>query len=44
MGALSRSRWAAELGTARLSALEADLRTMAPGQAFRLDGPGWLGP
>ena len=39
-----RSRWAAELGTARLSALEADLRTMAPGQAFRLDVPGWLGP
>lgn len=39
-----RSRWAAELGEGRLSALEADLRAMAPDQAFRLDVPGWLGP
>ena len=39
-----RSRWGAELGPGRLAALEADLRTMAQGQAFRLDAPGWLGP
>jgi len=39
-----RSRWGAELGPGRLAALEADLRTMAQGQAFRLDVPGWLGP
>jgi DNA-binding MarR family transcriptional regulator len=38
-----RSRWAAGLGPGRLSALEADLRTMTPDQAFRLDVPGWLG-
>jgi DNA-binding MarR family transcriptional regulator len=39
-----RSRWNAELGPARLSALEADLRAMSADQAFRLDVPGWLGP
>jgi DNA-binding MarR family transcriptional regulator len=38
-----RARWAAELGSARVAALEADLRTMAAGQPFRLDLPGWLG-
>jgi DNA-binding MarR family transcriptional regulator len=38
-----RSRWEGALGTARLSALEADLRTMAPGDTFRLDVPGWFG-
>ena len=38
-----RSRWASALGPGRLSALEADLRTMAPGEAFRLDVPGWFG-
>jgi DNA-binding MarR family transcriptional regulator len=38
-----RSRWAGVLGPARLSALESDLRTMAPGEAFRLDVPGWFG-
>jgi DNA-binding MarR family transcriptional regulator len=38
-----RSRWAAALGPDRLSALEADLRVMAPGEAFRLDVPGWFG-
>lgn len=38
-----RARWAAELGPDRVAALEADLRTMAAGQPFRLDLPGWLG-
>ena len=38
-----RARWAAELGSDRVAALEADLRTMAAGQPFRLDLPGWLG-
>jgi DNA-binding MarR family transcriptional regulator len=38
-----RSRWQATLGTTRLSALEEDLRTMAPGETFRLDVPGWFG-
>ena len=38
-----RSRWARELGPGRLSALEADLRAMVPGETFRLDVPGWFG-
>jgi DNA-binding transcriptional ArsR family regulator len=38
-----RSRWAGVLGPGRLSALEADLRTMVPGETFRLDVPGWFG-
>jgi DNA-binding MarR family transcriptional regulator len=38
-----RARWAAELGADRVAGLEADLRTMAAGQPFRLDLPGWLG-
>ena len=38
-----RARWAAALGPARLQALEADLRAMAPGDTFRLDVPGWFG-
>ena len=38
-----RSRWAATLGPDRLSALEADLRTMVPGETYRLDVPGWFG-
>ncbi len=38
-----RARWAAALGSGRLSALEADLRAMAPGDTFRLDVPGWFG-
>ncbi len=38
-----RSRWAATLGTARLAELEAGLRTMTPGETFRLDVPGWFG-
>jgi DNA-binding MarR family transcriptional regulator len=38
-----RSRWESTLGTGRLSALESDLRTMVPGETFRLDVPGWFG-
>lgn len=38
-----RSRWASTLGSDRLSALEADLRAMVPGDTFRLDVPGWFG-
>ena len=38
-----RARWAGLLGPGRVAALEADLRTAAPEQAFRLDIPGWLG-
>ena len=38
-----RSRWAAALGATRLAELEAGLRTMAPGETFRLDVPGWFG-
>ena len=38
-----RARWAVALGQGRLSALETDLRTMVPGQTFRLDVPGWFG-
>jgi DNA-binding MarR family transcriptional regulator len=38
-----RARWATALGPGRLSALEADLRTMAPSDTFRLDVPGWFG-
>jgi DNA-binding MarR family transcriptional regulator len=38
-----RARWAGLLGADRVAALEADLRAVAPGQAHRLDAPGWLG-
>jgi DNA-binding MarR family transcriptional regulator len=38
-----RARWAGLLGADRVAALEADLRAVAPGQASRLDVPGWLG-
>ena len=38
-----RAGWAAELGAGRLADLEAALRTMAPGETFRLDVPGWFG-
>jgi DNA-binding MarR family transcriptional regulator len=38
-----RSRWTSVLGRGRLSALETDLRTMVPGETFRLDVPGWFG-
>jgi DNA-binding MarR family transcriptional regulator len=38
-----RARWSGMLGADRLSALEAGLRTMAPGDTYRLDVPGWFG-
>jgi DNA-binding MarR family transcriptional regulator len=38
-----RARWEAELGAPRLAQLEAALKTMAPGETFRLDVPGWFG-
>jgi DNA-binding MarR family transcriptional regulator len=38
-----RARWGDTLGSARLAELERDLRTMAPGETFRLDVPGWFG-
>ena len=38
-----RSRWERALGPGHVSALEADLRTMVPGDTFRLDVPGWFG-
>jgi DNA-binding MarR family transcriptional regulator len=38
-----RARWAAAVGAARLAELEAGLRTMVPGDTFRLDVPGWFG-
>ena len=38
-----RSRWEGALGAARLSDMETSLRTMVPGETFRLDVPGWFG-
>jgi DNA-binding MarR family transcriptional regulator len=38
-----RSRWESTLGPGRLAELESDLRTMVPGETFRLDVPGWFG-
>jgi DNA-binding MarR family transcriptional regulator len=38
-----RARWAAILGEERLRAMEADLRTVTPPDAFPLDVPGWFG-
>ena len=38
-----QARWARTLGPARLDDLEASLRTMVPGDTFRLDVPGWFG-
>jgi len=38
-----RARWEGTLGASRLSGLETDLRTMVPGEIFRLDVPGWFG-
>jgi DNA-binding MarR family transcriptional regulator len=38
-----RAKWEGELGPARLTDLEDSLRTMAPGETFRLDVPGWFG-
>lgn len=37
-----RADWAAALGEDRLRALERDLRTVAPGELFRLDTPRWF--
>ena len=38
-----RARWAQTLGLERVDDLEAGLRTMTPGESFRLDVPGWFG-
>ncbi|WKX68941.1 MarR family winged helix-turn-helix transcriptional regulator [Streptomyces sp. XD-27] len=38
-----RAEWVAALGVERVRALEADLRTLAPGGFFRLDVAGWFG-
>ncbi|MDA1360180.1 MarR family winged helix-turn-helix transcriptional regulator [Glycomyces luteolus] len=38
-----QARWAQTIGPERLAALQADLRTLAPGEVFRLDIPGWFG-
>ena len=38
-----RNRWAHALGEDRVADLEASLRTMVPGEMFRLDVPGWFG-
>ena len=38
-----RDRWARTLGDDRVADLQASLRTMVPGEAFRLDVPGWFG-
>jgi DNA-binding MarR family transcriptional regulator len=38
-----RARWEARLGLGQLAQVEAALRTMAPGETFRLDVPGWFG-
>lgn len=38
-----RAGWERKLGAERLRALEADLRTMTPGELMRLDSPGWFG-
>jgi DNA-binding MarR family transcriptional regulator len=37
-----RTEWASTLGTDRLRAFEADLRTMTPGELWRVDVPGWF--
>lgn len=37
-----RDEWVRTLGAERVRALEADLRTMAPANAFRLDAAGWF--
>lgn len=37
-----RAEWVRALGAERVRALEADLRTMAPANAFRLDAEGWF--
>ncbi|MEV8317260.1 MarR family winged helix-turn-helix transcriptional regulator [Streptomyces sp. NPDC059900] len=37
------AEWAKQLGAGRLRAMEDDLRTVVPPDAFRLDAAGWLG-
>jgi DNA-binding MarR family transcriptional regulator len=37
------ARWAQTLGRERVDDLESSLRTMTPGESFRLDVPGWFG-
>lgn len=37
-----RAEWVRALGAERVRALEADLRTMAPANALRLDAEGWF--
>ncbi|MFJ2894785.1 MarR family winged helix-turn-helix transcriptional regulator [Streptomyces sp. NPDC087218] len=37
-----RTRWVEVLGADRVRAMEADLRTMVPEGAFRLDAAGWF--
>jgi DNA-binding MarR family transcriptional regulator len=38
-----RARWESNFGPGTLAELETTLRTMAPGETFRLDVPGWFG-
>ncbi|MFJ2771854.1 MarR family winged helix-turn-helix transcriptional regulator [Streptomyces sp. NPDC087300] len=38
-----RAEWAGAVGPHRLRAMEDDLRTVVPAEAFRLDAAGWLG-
>ncbi|MFG2501754.1 MarR family winged helix-turn-helix transcriptional regulator [Streptomyces sp. NPDC048441] len=38
-----RGEWAGQLGARRLDALQDDLRSVVPPEAFRLDAAGWLG-
>jgi DNA-binding MarR family transcriptional regulator len=38
-----RARWESNVGPGTLAELETTLRTMAPGETFRLDVPGWFG-
>jgi DNA-binding MarR family transcriptional regulator len=38
-----RARWAITLGPEQVDDLEASLRSMTPGETFRLDVPGWFG-
>lgn len=38
-----QAEWAQVLGEERLAGLREDLRTLAPGELFRLDAPGWFG-
>lgn len=38
-----RDAWAEQIGPRRMARLEDDLRALTPGDAFRLDAPGWFG-